>query len=363
MRIFDMHLWRAATARSLLILSILSITGVAHAQGRAEAAEQAARRLTEVFQKEATAARRLEFQRADAASAKRRVDEYRHSFNSAADNTQTSGGRWSNPGNNNAMLVAQRAEADRAARAAAAEANARAVREQKAAAAEQARVAQLAESRRATEAHNAAIRRQQEVLAAQKRADDATQARRQQMEAERLAKENTQRAQQAQAKHAAELAAAAQKRQQLKQVFGKARLDAQVAVTNGHGKVLSFAPAFDRSVRPLNNGFAGAPRTLTIPRGKVIDRLGDPGGRFVAPEGTPDAARAIARTHNPPAYRAYRVIEPIPNVEVGRAAQAHGQTGGGTQMQLPQTVESLQKQGKLQRTYSPEFKRASGDKQ
>ena len=189
-----MHIWRTITVRLLLVLTILSLTGVAHAQGRAEAAEQAGRRLTEIFQKEASTARRIEIQRADAASAAKRADEYRNSFNSAA--TQTSGGRWGNPANDNAMLAAQRAEADRVARAATAEANARALREQQAAAAEQARAAQLAEARRATEAQNAAIKRQQEAIAAQKRADDAALARNQQMETDRIARENAQRAQQ-----------------------------------------------------------------------------------------------------------------------------------------------------------------------
>ncbi len=44
---------------------------------------------------------------------------------------------------------------------------------------------------------------------------------------------------------------------------------------------------------PDNAGFSGAPVLLMLPPGLLIDRFGEPGGRFFSPKGASFKARAL----------------------------------------------------------------------
>jgi hypothetical protein len=78
----------------------------------------------------------------------------------------------------------------------------------------------------------------------------------------------------------------------------------------------------------------------TLPKGTKIDRYGTRDGTFVAPEGTPYSNRSLPPgSYNKP-YERYEVIKPI-EVDSGKTAPWFGEKGGGTQYDLPKTIEEL----------------------
>ncbi|WOI35372.1 glycohydrolase toxin TNT-related protein (plasmid) [Tritonibacter scottomollicae] len=105
---------------------------------------------------------------------------------------------------------------------------------------------------------------------------------------------------------------------------------------------------------PPNDGFDG-PQTITeLQPGARFDRYGgrfDENGQFVdtggyvSPTGVPFEQRSLPNSSVNRPYQEYEVLQPIPNVSSGSAAPWFGQPGGGTQYQLPMSIESLVEQG------------------
>ena len=75
--------------------------------------------------------------------------------------------------------------------------------------------------------------------------------------------------------------------------------------------------------------------------GDIIDRYGNPYGKYVSPVGVTYEQRALPYIKNPNAYHRYEVIKPIDNVIVSQIAEAFEQVGGGVQYELPSTINKL----------------------
>ena len=85
---------------------------------------------------------------------------------------------------------------------------------------------------------------------------------------------------------------------------------------------------------------------VTLSPGTRIDRFGLETGRYLAPEGTPLAARALPPSSTRGAPTVYEVARPL-NVEAGLAAPAFGQPGGGIQYKTSSPVADLIRMGYL----------------
>lgn len=85
-----------------------------------------------------------------------------------------------------------------------------------------------------------------------------------------------------------------------------------------------------------------------IEPGQLTDRIGEPYGRYMSPEGEPWESRALPPDSLEKSYHVYEVLKPIP-VYSGRAAEWFGQPGGATQYYLgpKTTVRELLKNGYL----------------
>jgi hypothetical protein len=91
---------------------------------------------------------------------------------------------------------------------------------------------------------------------------------------------------------------------------------------------------------PSDGGFAGAPVTVTLEAGQVLDRFGSNSGRFLSPYGTAYAERALPPSNldtfeplYPNNYHIFRVLKPFA-ADGGTAAAWFGQPGGGIQYRL-----------------------------
>ncbi|WP_080408543.1 glycohydrolase toxin TNT-related protein, partial [Burkholderia ubonensis] len=105
---------------------------------------------------------------------------------------------------------------------------------------------------------------------------------------------------------------------------------------------------------PSNYGFAaGQDSMVTLPSGTRIDRFGRPSGGFVAPAGTPFGKRALPDSSYNSEYHVYEVTKPIEGVRAGPAEPWFRQPGGGTQYQLPRSVEAHLKDGELTEVACP----------
>ena len=105
----------------------------------------------------------------------------------------------------------------------------------------------------------------------------------------------------------------------------------------------------DGWIYPPDNGYALTPEgkpiewVQTLYPGEHVDRYGSVYGSFLAPEGTPYAARAIppSSLDSTPAapcnYHDYAVLRPLP-VDAGPIAAWFAQPGGGEQFQLDPTL-------------------------
>jgi hypothetical protein len=104
----------------------------------------------------------------------------------------------------------------------------------------------------------------------------------------------------------------------------------------------------------LPNGFAVPPVIVTLQRGTLLDRLGDPNGRFLAPAGTPFEQRALPGSSTAEPYYQYRVLRPLP-VDAGPAAPGFNQVGGGTQYQVRNglTIQQLLEQNYIRCVRGP----------
>ncbi|MDE7333384.1 MAG: TNT domain-containing protein [Lachnospiraceae bacterium] len=79
----------------------------------------------------------------------------------------------------------------------------------------------------------------------------------------------------------------------------------------------------------------------TLAVGTIIDRYGNPYGKYTSPVGVPYEQRALPYVENPNAHHKYEVIKPIDNVTVSQIAEAFQQFGGGMQYELPSIVNKL----------------------
>jgi hypothetical protein len=101
-----------------------------------------------------------------------------------------------------------------------------------------------------------------------------------------------------------------------------------------------------RYIFPPDDGFAAPPQDVTLAPGTMIDRYGQPGGRFLAPTGTPYEARAMPYDRSKMDYYRYEVLKPLP-VKAGTAAPWFDQAGGGVQYKTELSVQQLIAEGYL----------------
>lgn len=105
---------------------------------------------------------------------------------------------------------------------------------------------------------------------------------------------------------------------------------------------------------PPNYGFDGPPTIRELQPGQTFDRYGgrfdEKGnftdrGSFVTPDDVPFDQRSLPDSSQTSPYRQYKVLQPIPQVNSGSAAPWFGKPGGGTQYQLPMSIDELVDQG------------------
>lgn len=97
---------------------------------------------------------------------------------------------------------------------------------------------------------------------------------------------------------------------------------------------------------PPNDGFKDPPQDLTLAPGTMIDRYGQPGGRFLSPVGTSYEARALPYDKAKMDYHVYEVRRPLP-VKAGEAVPWFDEPGGGTQYMTAVPVARLIDDGSL----------------
>jgi len=105
---------------------------------------------------------------------------------------------------------------------------------------------------------------------------------------------------------------------------------------------------------PPNKGFVSI-EAVDLNIGSKIDRFGgflDSNGEFrdygtfVSPEGNSFTSRALPSSTKNKDYNAYEVLEPL-KVNSGPAIPWFGQSGEGTQYELPSSIENLKDKGKI----------------
>lgn len=99
---------------------------------------------------------------------------------------------------------------------------------------------------------------------------------------------------------------------------------------------------------PPNNGSAIAESAYTLLPGAVIDRRGFEGGRYFAPEGTPEAMRALSPGSENKPFNRYIVKKPL-DTQVGITAPAYGKPGMGTQYRTEKSAVELERAGYLEK--------------
>jgi hypothetical protein len=115
-------------------------------------------------------------------------------------------------------------------------------------------------------------------------------------------------------------------------------------------------PAATELTWPPNRGFDGEPVMQTLPAGTQLSRYGgwidDAGqfqdkGTFVAPAEVPYGARALWPGTDKKPLSTYEVVKPIEQVPSGPALPWFGEVGGGTQHDLPASINDLLASGHL----------------
>lgn len=131
-----------------------------------------------------------------------------------------------------------------------------------------------------------------------------------------------------------------------------------MAGANEHGVDARWITAEGKLDYPTNNGFSGTPKNTTLKAGETFDRYGgyidDIGkfkdtGRFSSPVGTSFSERALPKSALDKEKRTYEILKPIPNVKSGKAEPWFGEVGGGTQYQLPMSIDDLIRNGFIKR--------------
>ncbi|MGE5627344.1 MAG: TNT domain-containing protein [Solirubrobacterales bacterium] len=105
-----------------------------------------------------------------------------------------------------------------------------------------------------------------------------------------------------------------------------------------------FIPDLPKGNRPI--------KPLEV--GQVIDRYGRETGNYVSPK-YPTVTyeeRALPYLKNPNAYHQYEIIKPIQGVEYGEIAKAFGQSGGGTQYILPESLKYYLENGYIREIFN-----------
>lgn len=92
---------------------------------------------------------------------------------------------------------------------------------------------------------------------------------------------------------------------------------------------------------PPNEGFSGSPKTITLKKGRRIDRYGFNGGTFTSPEKTGYENRSLAPGTRLKPYKVFKVMKAIENVRAGNIAPWFNEPGGGTQYKMPHSVQDL----------------------
>jgi len=100
--------------------------------------------------------------------------------------------------------------------------------------------------------------------------------------------------------------------------------------------------------QPANNGTLGESAPFTLLPGTRVDRLGRDAGRYLSPEGTPSAMRALSPTDAPRAYSVFEVKIPF-TVQAGTTAPAFSQPGLGLQFYTDRAISDLLRGGYLTR--------------
>ncbi|KAA6169697.1 DUF4237 domain-containing protein [Pseudomonas marginalis] len=104
----------------------------------------------------------------------------------------------------------------------------------------------------------------------------------------------------------------------------------------------------------FDGGFDGPPKVAELQPGQTFDRYGGrfdemgdftDQGKFVAPKDVPFDQRALPDSSLKSPYQQYEVIRPIPEVNSENAAPWFGKPGGGTQYQLPMSIDELLREG------------------
>lgn len=101
---------------------------------------------------------------------------------------------------------------------------------------------------------------------------------------------------------------------------------------------------------PKNDGFAGAPRTVRLKAGTMLDRYGHPGGRFLAPADASYMGRAVPYDRLKMDYHRYEVVRPV-RVKAGKATPWFDQSGGVIQYKTAEPVQVLINKGYLKQTW------------
>ena len=110
--------------------------------------------------------------------------------------------------------------------------------------------------------------------------------------------------------------------------------DSKFLDANGNIDWDTWAPNGGRVPGTIQEG-----QTLEV--GTIIDRYGNPYGKYTSPVGVPYEQRALPYVENPNAYHKYEVIKPIDNVTISQISEAFEQSGGGIQYELPSIVNKL----------------------
>jgi Tuberculosis necrotizing toxin len=126
---------------------------------------------------------------------------------------------------------------------------------------------------------------------------------------------------------------------------GKLSMDEARALAQNTG----WKDAAGKWIYPPNQGFDGPITARTFAKGDqiMIDRYGEPRGRFVSPAGETYSGRALPpNTNKNERLFTYKIDSDV-SLQVGRATHWFGEKGGALQYLLETSVEKLLIQDKL----------------
>ena len=103
-----------------------------------------------------------------------------------------------------------------------------------------------------------------------------------------------------------------------------------------------------REEAPNNGALPGTEHDMQIQPGGVIDRYGEPHGKYLSPAGTSYPGRGLPADNLAKGYYQYRVVRPLP-AHQGVVAPAFGEPGGGVQYRLDESVQWYLEHGYLEK--------------